>query len=743
MSLIGTIGLIGWFKGTGPSGFGWTSTAEEVTEGLDLGDKRMLITGCNSGIGKESVRVLAMRGATVFGAARNERKATEACESVDGDTRPIVCELSDPESVRGCAEEVASEDAPLDAVICNAGIMALPELEQVHGYEKQFFVNHIGHFILVTELLETLADDGRVVMLSSHAHHRAPDEGIQFDNLSGERGYDDWTAYGQSKLANVLFARELARRFERRETDRVANAVHPGVINTNLARHLHPLLQGAMKLIEPLVFKSIAQGAATQTHVAAHPDAAEHNGEYFADCNVETSSEAGRDMELAERLWKESERIVAVTLIFISSLCLFACDSDSNPKDAEADSSQHINDISRTDPDSARDSHEPETIPPDTPARDGPPNDGDDEDGANPTEHILACNVDIEPQPTSYVCSDGENGRVSYTSEKERLPAPDDDFEGGPSTVGEIRERFGGTLPEKGNSLTLAERHRPDAPLSRGFAEPGEGALIHFGTIHPRDEYGDSTVKVAALLNYRPVEGVYEHYNDDRSDLLERQEGISGTVSIDSEAELVDITLPAEAFDGPGRYDVGLGWEVDGPVDNPSGWRRIVIYYGGCTPPSHECVVRGTQDEANETERAIAKKYFTAGFVYPGGAHAGEGPLEVRLEEGGRVTVNYSVINYQDPPSRAYALVPTVRDTPLDKRFFAITEPRDNGGVIGHRGSFDIEIPDEPGRYDVEVGVWHSPFLDPGDYSELGLGDVDQTTTSRFGTNDVTYIVEE
>lgn len=310
MSLTGSIALIGWFKGTGPNGFGWASTAEEVTEGVDLSGTHMLITGCNSGIGKETMRVLAMRGATVFGAARTERKATDACESVDGDTRPVACELSDPASVRQCADEVASHDDPLDAVICNAGIMALPELEQVHGYEKQFFVNHIGHFILVTELLDALADDGRVVMLSSDAHQRAPEAGIEFDNLSGERDYGAWKAYGQSKLANLLFARELARRFDDDETDRTANAVHPGVINTNLARNLHPLLQGAMSLVEPLLFKSVEQGAATETYVAAHPDADRHNGEYFADCNVEESSEAGRDMDLAERLWEESERIV-------------------------------------------------------------------------------------------------------------------------------------------------------------------------------------------------------------------------------------------------------------------------------------------------------------------------------------------------------------------------------------------------------------------------------------------------
>ncbi len=302
--------LVAWMKGTGPSGFGYGSTAEAVTEGLDLSDRRMLITGCNSGIGRETMRVLAEHGATVFGAARNDEKAERTCEGVEGDARPVVCELSEPSSVHSCVEQVGEAEGELDAIICNAGIMALPELEQVHGYEKQFFVNHIGHFILVTGLLDQLTDDGRVVMLSSEAHKRTPEGGIAFENLSGEHGYDDWTFYGQSKLANLLFARELARRFDDDETDRIANAVHPGVINTNLSRYMNPFLRAGMAVVEPLFLKSIPQGAATQTYVAVHPDAAEHNGEYFADCNLAESSAEGRDMQLAERLWEESERIV-------------------------------------------------------------------------------------------------------------------------------------------------------------------------------------------------------------------------------------------------------------------------------------------------------------------------------------------------------------------------------------------------------------------------------------------------
>lgn len=297
------------FFGKGASGFGYGSTAEEVTAGLSLAGKNILVTGCNSGLGLETMRVLALRGAHVLGTARTEAKAREAGSSVTGSTSPFACELSEPSSVRACVESVKKSGVRLDAVICNAGIMALPKLEKLFGYEKQFFTNHIGHFMLVTGLLDALADEGRVVMLSSSAHTMAPKEGIQFDNLSGDRGYKPWTAYGQSKLANLLMAKELGRRFA--GTKKTANAVHPGVIQTNLGRSMPGFQQFVFGLVGPLVLKSVGQGAATETYVAVHPDAAKINGEYFADCNVAKPRADADDRALAEKLWSESERIVA------------------------------------------------------------------------------------------------------------------------------------------------------------------------------------------------------------------------------------------------------------------------------------------------------------------------------------------------------------------------------------------------------------------------------------------------
>jgi NAD(P)-dependent dehydrogenase (short-subunit alcohol dehydrogenase family) len=301
--------LVSMFKGKGPSGFGYGSTAEEVTAGLDLSGRPVLLTGCNSGIGKETLRVLAMRGAHVIAAARTLEKARSACDSVGGETTPVACELSDPASVRACAAEVIALGKPLDAIICNAGIMALPKLEQKHGYELQFLTNHIGHFILVTSLLDRLADKGRVVIVSSDAHNGAPREGIQFDNLSGERGYRPWASYGQSKLANLLFAKQLAKRFA--GTGKTANSLHPGVIHTNLARSMNPIAKAALTIAAPLVLKSPAEGAATQCYLAVHPSVEGVSGKYFADCNVSKSSSKGRDDALAEKLWEVSEKIAA------------------------------------------------------------------------------------------------------------------------------------------------------------------------------------------------------------------------------------------------------------------------------------------------------------------------------------------------------------------------------------------------------------------------------------------------
>lgn len=293
----------------GASGFGYASTAEEVTASVDLSGKRILVTGSNAGLGHETGRVLAARGAQILAAARTREKAIDACRAFGTKPVPLGCELSEPASVRACVDEVRALGGAIDVIICNAGIMALPERTVRHGQELQFLTNHIGHFILVTGLLPLLSASGRVVVLSSGAHRAAPKDGIQFNDLTFERRYTPWAAYGHSKLANLLFARALARRFA--GTNRTANALHPGVIATNLTRHMNLAARTVWQFVSPLALKSIPEGAATQCYLAARPELAAVSGEYFSDCNLAKPSHNARDDAMGERLWTLSEQLVA------------------------------------------------------------------------------------------------------------------------------------------------------------------------------------------------------------------------------------------------------------------------------------------------------------------------------------------------------------------------------------------------------------------------------------------------
>ncbi len=286
------------------------SSAEEVTKGLDLTGHTILVTGTTSGIGFETARVLAMRGANVIATGRTLAKAIDAFQANPGHVTPLALELGDWDSIRTCADNVRRLGVALDALVCNAGIMALPQLEQVRGLEKQFAVNHLGHFILVNRLLDQVKDAraGRVVVVGSRAYRSAPEGGIQFDNLSGERGYSPQGAYGQSKLANYLFTRELARRL--RGSAATANALHPGVIITNIIRNMPDWQQRAARLLGWTFAKTAAQGAATSCYVATAPALDGVSGYFFSDCNaVKPAGPYMEDDALAAKLWAVSEEL--------------------------------------------------------------------------------------------------------------------------------------------------------------------------------------------------------------------------------------------------------------------------------------------------------------------------------------------------------------------------------------------------------------------------------------------------
>jgi NAD(P)-dependent dehydrogenase (short-subunit alcohol dehydrogenase family) len=283
-----------------------TSTAEQVTEGRDLSGQTFLVTGCTAGLGLETARVLGLRGAHIIGLARTAAGAQQALDALGLPGDAVACELGDLESVRAAVAAVRAL-RPIDGLIANAGIMALPRLQQIAGVEQQLFVNHVGHFALVTGLLDRLAPAGRVVVLSSGAHRYAK-AGLELDNASGEAApYDPWRMYGRSKLANILFARSLGQRLADR--GQTAYSVHPGVIETKLGRHVED--REAMYESLKNVLKTVEQGAATQVLVATHPAVTPHSGRYFSDCQPAETLPVGSSDEAAAALWAWTEAVVA------------------------------------------------------------------------------------------------------------------------------------------------------------------------------------------------------------------------------------------------------------------------------------------------------------------------------------------------------------------------------------------------------------------------------------------------
>jgi WW domain-containing oxidoreductase len=291
--------------------FGPRSTADDVLAGLDLSGRTILITGCSSGIGFETLRALTTHGAHVVGLARTLDAARNACRRARGSSTPVACDLSDLDSVRAVTKAVLALGRPLDALVANAGIMGSKKLQVREGVELQFLVNHIGHFALITGLLDMVPDHtGRVVIVSSNSSvDQAPRQGIFFDNLDGQRLYKPFSVYGQSKLACALFAKELSRRLAPRGI--AVNSLHPGAVGgTSLQRSLGFPFTAILR-IASYFMKSVSQGAATQTLLAASPLVEGISGEYWVDCQIGQGSGLLNDRLMAQRLWTVSEKIVA------------------------------------------------------------------------------------------------------------------------------------------------------------------------------------------------------------------------------------------------------------------------------------------------------------------------------------------------------------------------------------------------------------------------------------------------
>ncbi len=296
-------------EGVPRSDFDDDSTAEEVTEGIDLSGKIAVVTGCTSGIGFETMRVLAKRGCYVVGTSRSLDRAAEACREVVGVTTPLELELSDPWSIVACADQIRSLNSPIDMLICNAGYRGGGnDRELVRGVEKHFAINHLGHFLLVNRIIDRLffATQGRVVIVASRtAYTKAPETGIQFDDLTLTDDYSDSMAYGHSKLANVLFSLGLARRLK--GTRITSNALHPAVINTEIDRNLNGFMQFMFGVLTFVSGNSVEEGAATSCYVATSPRLGATSGAYFEDCNAVTIEDSHlADEAMADRLWDVS-----------------------------------------------------------------------------------------------------------------------------------------------------------------------------------------------------------------------------------------------------------------------------------------------------------------------------------------------------------------------------------------------------------------------------------------------------
>lgn len=308
--------------------FGAESTTDDVLEGVDLRGKRVLVTGASAGLGLETTRALAARGASVTMAVRDPAKGEAARDQVlasvpDADLDLRELDLADLASVRRFAAGFLAEHPRLHLLIANAGVMACPKGTTADGFETQLGTNHLGHFLLIQLLTPALVASGgaRVVLLSSAGHRFGP---VDLDDPWFERRpYDAWEAYGQAKTANVLCAVELDRRLADQGVR--AFAVHPGGIHTELGRHLTDetlgvLMERLAAAPAPTVWKTVPQGAATTVWAATSPELDDRGGLYLEDCHVaevtdDPDARAGvrayaMDPQQARALWAWSEEQV-------------------------------------------------------------------------------------------------------------------------------------------------------------------------------------------------------------------------------------------------------------------------------------------------------------------------------------------------------------------------------------------------------------------------------------------------
>ncbi|XP_063063035.1 retinol dehydrogenase 12, like isoform X2 [Engraulis encrasicolus] len=285
----------------------WSSDAK-------LDGKTVIITGSNTGIGKEAAIDLAKRGARIIMACRDMEKANAALKDVteaSGSQNIVVkkLDLSDTKSIREFAELINKEESQLNILINNAGVMVCPYGKTADGFETQIGVNHIGPFLLTYLLLDLIKKSApaRIINVSSVAHKYGS---INLEDLNSEKAYSKSAAYSQSKLANVLFTRLLATKLK--GTGVTAYSLHPGVVQTDLWRHLNKAEQAVMWMARPFT-KTSVQGAQTTIYCAVEPELATESGGYYSDCAKATCSTLGSDDKMAQDLWDLTCKLLNIT----------------------------------------------------------------------------------------------------------------------------------------------------------------------------------------------------------------------------------------------------------------------------------------------------------------------------------------------------------------------------------------------------------------------------------------------
>lgn len=277
-----------------------------------LQNKTAIVTGANSGMGMATVRALSDMGAKVIMLCRSEKRGTEALEKLSSekyrDLELILCDLGNYDSIRAFANIVRRGYDHIDILVNNAGFISLDRQETGEGLERQFGINHIGHFLLTMSLLDLMGEGGRIVNVASGAHKTGK---IHFDDINLTKGFNVIKAYSQSKLANVLFTRELARRVKDRGI--MVNCCHPGAVATNIGIDRDTGFgKTVTRLLKPF-FQTPEQGARTAIFLASDDSVSEVTGEYFYKCRIAKSSKRSKDMELAKKLFEFSEELVGVT----------------------------------------------------------------------------------------------------------------------------------------------------------------------------------------------------------------------------------------------------------------------------------------------------------------------------------------------------------------------------------------------------------------------------------------------